>query len=224
MDMTSIEPNRSIEWDDSIEKILSEIADEAQINAYMHKDAHTYYDRKNIQFQAPVIVLSLVSGSGNFISTNFPDYSNYMIMAVGGLSMITSIISSIAQLLKVSQLSENHRVSYLSWEKFHSTIKFQLNKRRIARENLKDFISIVLPEYQRLKEISADIPQHIKSQVKRNKKALNKMQVPYLLSGFHPVLPYKEESDSSDDGDDTNDNGFITLETFNVGGTAESPV
>ncbi len=219
-----MELNHNIEWDDSIEKILSEIADEAQIYAYMHKDAHTYYEHQNIKFQAPVIVLSLVSGSGNFISTNFPDYSNYIIMGIGGLSMITSIISSIAQLLKVSQLSENHRVSYLSWEKFHSTIKFQLNKRRNARENLKDFISIVLPEYQRLKEISADIPIHIKSQVKRNKKALSKMQVPYLLSGFHPVLPYKEENESSDEEDDNNDNGFISLDTLNVGINPESPV
>lgn len=223
--MTSIEANHNINWDDSIEKILSELADEAQINAYMHKDAHTYFERQNIKFQAPVIILSLISGSGNFVSTNFPTYSTYIILGVGGISMITSIISSIAQLLKVSQLSENHRVSYLSWEKFHSTIKFQLNKRRSSRENLKDFISIVLPEYQRLKEISADIPPHIKKQVKRNKKGLSKMQVPYLLNGFHPVLPYKEDNnESSDDDDDANDNGFISLDALNIKTEEESPV
>ncbi len=224
MDLRSIETSHNIEWDESIEAILSELADEAQINAYMHKKANTYYYNRNIKFQLPIIVLSAVSGTGNFISTNFPDYSKYIILGVGGISIFTAVISSVAQFLKVSQLSENHRMSYLSWEKFHSTLKFQLNKRRCARDNLKDFISVMIPEYQRLKEISAEIPEEIEKMTKRNKKTLSKMQVPYLLNGFHPVLPFKEEEDSSDD-DDVNDNGLINIDSLKLRGEeAESPV
>ena len=189
MDLASIETNKHITWDDAIEKILSEMGDEAQINAYLHKKAQEYFTIKNIKFQLPIIVLSALSGTGNFISANFPDYSEYIILGVGGVSIFTSIISSVAQFLQVSQLSENHRMSYLSWEKFHSTIKFQLNKRRIARDNIKDFVSLIIPEYQRLKEISADIPTHILESIKNNKKKLKDMQVPYMLNGFHPVQP-----------------------------------
>jgi hypothetical protein len=214
MDLASIETNKNVEWDESIENILSEIGDESQINAFMHKKAQSYFTKQNIKYQLPIIILSAVSGTGNFISANFPDYSSTIILAVGGLSIFTSIISSVAQFLKVSQLSESHRMSYLSWEKFHSTIKFQLNKKRANRDNLKDFISLVVPEYQRLKEISADIPKHICEHVKRNKKNLNKMQVPYMLNGFHPVVPYKE--DDADDDDDDNDNGLINIESLNL--------
>ena len=214
MDLASIETNKNVEWDESIENILSEIGDESQINAFMHKKAQSYYTKQNIKYQLPIIILSAVSGTGNFISANFPNYSSTIILAVGGLSIFTSIISSVAQFLKVSQLSESHRMSYLSWEKFHSTIKFQLNKKRANRDNLKDFISLVVPEYQRLKEISADIPKHICEHVKRNKKNLNKMQVPYMLNGFHPVVPYKE--DDADDDDDDNDNGLINIESLNL--------
>ena len=213
MDIIS-ESNRHIYWDESIENILSEIGDESQINAYMHKKAQAYYTAENIKYQLPIIVLSALSGTGNFISANFPAYSSIIILAVGGVSIFTSILSSVAQFLKVSQLSESHRMSYLSWEKFHSTIKFQLNKKRANRDNLKDFISLVVPEYQRLKEISADIPKHICEHVKRNKKNLNKMQVPYMLNGFHPVVPYKE--DDADDDDDDNDNGLINIESLNL--------
>ena len=213
MDLAS-EINRHIDWDESIENILSEIGDESQINAYMHKKAQAYYTKQNIKFQLPIIVLSALSGTGNFVSSNFPVYSSIIILAVGGLSIFTSILSSVAQFLQVSQLSESHRMSYLSWEKFHSTIKFQLNKKRANRDDLKDFISLVVPEYQRLKEISGDIPKHICDHVKNNKKNLHKMQVPYMLNGFHPVKPYKE--DEIEDDDYENNNGIINIDSLHL--------
>jgi len=104
-------------------------------------------------------------------------------------------------------------MSYLSWEKFHSTIKFQLNKRRENRDNIKDFLNIIFPEYQRLKEISADIPKHICEMVKNNKKKLNTMQVPYMLNGFHPVVPYKTEEEPEDD---SNTIGLINIDTLDL--------
>lgn len=213
MDFSSVELNKDIEWDDSVEGILSEIGDESQINAYMHKKSQTYYTKQNIKYQLPIIILSALSGTGNFVSTNFPDYSKYIILAVGGVSIFTSILSSVAQFLKVSQLSESHRMSYLSWEKFHSNIKFQLNKKRSSRDNLKDFISIIVPEYQRLKEISAEIPKSIYEQVRSNKKNLSKMQVPYLLNGFHPVVAYKEVEEIVDD---SGDNGLINIQSLHL--------
>ena len=211
-----------IEWEESVEQILSELGDEAQINAYLHKKSNEYYTVQNIKYQLPIIILSALSGTGNFISSNFPTYQQIIVLAVGGVSIFTSIISSVAQFLKVSQLSESHRISYLSWEKFHSNIKFQLNKRRESRDNLKEFLSVVVPEYQRLKEISSSIPKHICDNVKRNKKNFKNMQVPYMLNGFHPVIPYKNEKD---DDDDSNDNGLINIDGLNLNdGVEESPV
>lgn len=211
-----------MEWEESVEKILSELGDEAQINAYLHKKSNEYYTVQNIKYQLPIIILSALSGTGNFISANFPAYQQIIVLAVGGVSIFTSIISSVAQFLKVSQLSESHRISYLSWEKFHSNIKFQLNKRRESRDNLKEFLSVVVPEYQRLKEISASIPKHICDNVKRNKKNFKNMQVPYMLNGFHPVIPYKNEKE---DDDDSNDNGLINIDGLNLNdGVEESPV
>jgi hypothetical protein len=214
--------NPCMKWEESVEKILSELGDEAQISAFLHKKAHEYYSVQNIKYQLPIIIFSAISGTGNFISSNFPDYSTIIILSVGGLSIFTSIISSVAQFLKVSQLSESHRISYLSWEKFHSNIKFQLNKRRASRENLKDFLSLIVPEYQRLKEISASIPNHISDEVKRNKKNLKNMQVPYILNGFHPVVPFKEEDASSDE--DNNDNGLINIDSLHLTNNPETNV
>jgi hypothetical protein len=212
MDLASIETNKNIIWDESIENILCELGDEAQINAFLHKHAQIYYTHQNIKYQLPIIILSALSGTGNFISSNFPDYAETIILAVGGMSIFTSIISSVAQFLKVSQLGENHRMSYLSWEKFHSTIKFQINKRRACRDNIKDFLALIFPEYQRLKEISADIPKHISEKIK-NKKKLGSMQVPYMFNGFHPVIPYKEDEVEIDEA---NTDGLINIDALHL--------
>ena len=103
MDLRSIETNKYVEWDDSIESVLAELGDEAQINAYLHKMANVYFTNKNIKFQLPIIILSALSGTGNFISSNFPNYTEYIILGVGGISIFTSIISSVAQFLQISQ-------------------------------------------------------------------------------------------------------------------------
>jgi hypothetical protein len=200
--------NHDTGWDDSLEQIMCELGDEAQINAYLHKKAHEYYTVQNLKYQLPIIILSAVSGTGNFVSSYFPDYTTVIILTVGGVSIITSIISSVAQFLKVSQLSESHRISYLSWEKFHSQIKFELNKRRSKRETIQDFLSLIIPEYQRLKEISANIPKHISDNLRKSKKNLKDMIVPYMLNGFHPVRPYIETLENNDI---ENDNGLIVV-------------
>jgi hypothetical protein len=201
-------------WEESVEKILSELGDEAQINAFLHKKSNEYYNMQNIKYQFPIIIFSAISGTGNFISSTFPDHDKTIVLFMGGLSIITTIITSLAQFLKVSQLSESHRISYLSWEKFHSNIKFQLNKRRSSRENVKDFLNLIVPEYQRLKEISASIPIHITDEVKKHKKNFKNMQVPYMLNGFHPVVPFKEEELTNDD--ETNNNGLINIDNLNL--------
>ena len=93
MDLASIETSRNTKWNDSIEGILSELGDESQINAFMHKKSQAYYTTQNIKYQLPIIVLSALSGTGNFISANFPAYASIIVLAVGGVSIFTSIIS-----------------------------------------------------------------------------------------------------------------------------------
>ena len=86
MDLTSEGGTRHVEWDESIENILSEIGDESQINAFMHKKAQIYYTNQNIKYQLPIIVLSALSGTGNFVSANFPDYSSIIILCLKTIS------------------------------------------------------------------------------------------------------------------------------------------
>ena len=190
-------------WHDSLEKIFSDLGDEAQINASLHQKSFKHYYRKSVKFQLPIIILSVLSGSGNFVSASFPEHQEMMILIIGGVSILTSVISSIAQFLKLSELSEAHRISYVSWEKFYSNIKYQMMRKRKDRDNIKEFLSNVFSEYQRLKEISPLIPEEIASTIKRIRD--KDMYIPFILNKFEHVKPYDDTpspSSSSDEDDD----------------------
>lgn len=194
-------------WHDSLEKIFSDLGDEAQINASLHQKSFKYYYRKSVKFQLPIIILSVLSGSGNFVSASFPEHQEMMILIIGGVSILTSVISSIAQFLKLSELSEAHRISYVSWEKFYSNIKYQMMRKRKDRDNIKEFLSNVFSEYQRLKEISPLIPEEIAGTIKRIRD--KDMYIPFILNRFEHVTPYDDTPSPSSSSDEDDDDGYL---------------
>ena len=90
MDLGSIETNKYIEWDESVENILSELGDEAQINAFLHKHSQIFYTRQNIKFQLPIIILSALSGTGNFMFRGVGTYTGNSITNTGAIYFYTN--------------------------------------------------------------------------------------------------------------------------------------
>ena len=178
-------------WDDAFEKICADMIDEAQINTFLHIKSHRYYSKWSRNFQIPIILLSAIVGSANFASNNFGKQKENVILAVGAISIVISIISSIAQYLKLAELKESHRISSFHWEKFYSKIKVQLMLTRGARRRLPDFYDDITTEYHRLKEISPIFTNKI-SQSARKNEGYEYLNIPFYLNGFRPVVPYEK--------------------------------
>ena len=176
-------------WHESNEVFFKALGDEAQLQALCHMKSHEEFSNRSRGYQLPIIILSVMCGSGNFVSTSFPENQDTIILGVGVLSIITSIISSIAQYLKLAEKSEAHRIAYVSWEKFYNNIRFQLSKRREEREELQNYMSAVTNEYQRLQEISPLLPDKITKSILWNKKKVIKqgMNVPVSLRNVKPT-------------------------------------
>ena len=180
-----------MDWDESHDLLCSAIAEESQVNSYLHRKAFEYFERKNMLFQMPIIILSVLSGSANFISASFPEVQKHIVLGVGGLSIGISIISSIAQFLKLSESSEAHKISYTTWEKLYSRLTIQLRMKRKDRADPVEFITGVETEYLRLLEMSPDLPPKVCSDAKaRNRKTLAGLVSPVVVSGFRRVVPY----------------------------------
>ena len=55
----------------------------------------------------------------NFAQDRVPiSYQALFVMVVGGFNILAGIISTIQQFLKVTQLTEAHRVASIAWDKF----------------------------------------------------------------------------------------------------------
>ena len=182
-------------WHESNELFFKALGDEAQLQALCHMKSHEEFSRRSRGYQLPIIILSVMCGSGNFVSTSFPENQDTIILGVGVLSIITSIISSIAQYLKLAEKSEAFRIAYVSWEKFYNNIRFQLSKRKEEREDLQNYMSSVTNEYQRLQEISPLLPDKITKSILWNKKKVIKqgMNVPVSLRNVKPTGWWDED-------------------------------
>lgn len=180
-----------LQWDESHDLLCSAVAEESQVNSYLHRKAFEYFARKNMFFQMPVIILSVLSGSANFISSSFPDIQKHIVLGVGGLSIGISIISSISQFLKLGESAEAHRISYMAWEKLYSRLTIQLRMKRGDRSDPVEFITGVETDYLRLLEMSPDLPVKICKDTKsRLRKTLVGLVSPIVVSGFRRVVPY----------------------------------
>ena len=178
-------------WKEEEEKLLKDWADKAQCYHWMHLKAHKKFKKKNIWFTIPVIILSTITGTANFAQDRFgEDYKNSVIMSIGTLNIITGIITTIAQYLKISELNESHRVSSLSWGKFYRNIKTELAKNPLDRTSPLDMLKISKEEYDRLIEISPVIPKKVLKKFKTFFKKIEGITTPDICGTMEPTEIY----------------------------------
>jgi len=151
--------NNDVEWTIEHENILIEWADKAMCYRWLHSKANSMYAHLNAWYTIPVIIISTLTGTANFAQERVPiNYQNYFVMIVGGFNILAGIITTIQQFLKVTQLSEAHRVSSIAWDKFYRNVKIELAKHPSERMPVSQMIKLSKEEFDRLMETSPVIP------------------------------------------------------------------
>jgi hypothetical protein len=155
-------PVTVIEWTPQHEKILIDWGDKATCYKWLHEKTTREYESKNRWFTIPVIIMSTVTGTANFAQDKIPASAlNAYTMAIGTISLIAGILTTVQQFLKISELNESHRVSSISWGKFQRNIKVELAKSPPERTPVTQLIKACKEEYDRLIETSQAIPNHV---------------------------------------------------------------
>lgn len=156
-----------IPWNQEHENILVEWADKAMCYRWLHSKSHLSYSNANALFTIPVIIMSTVTGTANFAINRIPeDYQGIATITIGCVNIIAAILSTIQQFLKITELSEAHRVSSISWDKFYRNIKVELAKEPIERISASNMLKICKEEFDRLMETSPMIKEKIINQFK----------------------------------------------------------
>jgi hypothetical protein len=212
--INSITNANYVEWTTEHEQILIEWADKAMCYRWLHSKANAHFSRLNAWYTIPVIVISTLTGTANFAQERVPiDYQSFFVMIVGGFNILAGIITTIQQFLKITQLSESHRVSSIAWDKFYRNIKIEVAKHPTERMDVKQMIKLSKEEFDRLMETSPNIPEKIINQFKLNffnREEFNKIVKPEVCDILISTNEYRNQW-FNDENRFKNDNHVMQL-------------
>ena len=152
-------------WTPELDDLMAEWADKAACYRWMHERTEKIFSRNDRMITIPVIILSTLTGTANFgLTSIFGDNksaASLATLAIGGVSIIAGIITTLGNFLRYAQGSEAHRVSSISWGKFNRLICVELRLNPNERMDSMSFLKICRIELDRLIEQSPPIPDSI---------------------------------------------------------------
>jgi hypothetical protein len=158
---SKVSTEKDYAWKKEQENILKKWADKSLCFKMMHERAYKRFWCLNAWFNIPVIIISTITGTGNFASGSFGPNGSFIIFILGGFNLFAGILATIATYTTVAQKLESHRFSSVSWDKFGRRLQIELAKSRSDRVKAKDFIKSSAEEYDRLIEMSPILPNDI---------------------------------------------------------------
>jgi hypothetical protein len=151
-------------WTKELEVLFADWGDRAACYRWMHEKTGRMYHTRDQSLMFPVIILSTIAGAANFamnsISQN-PTIQTYVQLGLGGLSIATGILTTIANRLGYASASEAHRGASISWGKFNRLIVIELALHPDERMDAFAFMKMFRIELDRLIEQSPSIPELI---------------------------------------------------------------
>tara|TARA_R110000772_G_scaffold47097_2_gene107799 strand:+ start:744 stop:1403 length:660 start_codon:yes stop_codon:yes gene_type:complete len=183
------------EWSDEIEELLSEWAEVSMCYAYLHNFSQRKYKAKYHHLQIPIIVLSTLTGVGNFAVDSYipKDYQHGFTAVIGGFNIFCGILGTLLSFLRYSEIYEGHRISALAWSKLSRNIEIELSLHDKKRKPCRDFLKICRSEYDNLLESSPSIDLDIIRMF--NKKFNDKypdVRKPIICNGLKEIKPFRE--------------------------------
>ena len=152
---STIEYDPNIRWKPHHETILIDWADKALCYTWLHGKSSAKYTFLRNLFTIPVIVMSTLTGTANFAIERIPvQFQPWYTICVGSVNIFAGLLTTIAQFLKLNELTEAHRVANISWNKFYRNICVELVKAPEERIHADLMVKICKDEFDRLMETS----------------------------------------------------------------------
>jgi hypothetical protein len=146
---------KPVEWSTENEGLLVDWCDVAQSYKWLCMRSHAKYSKLHAWFTIPSIIMSTISGTASFAQSNLPEsVKSYAPMVIGTVNITIGIMSTIQQYLKISELNEAYRVSYIAWDKYSRNLRIELTKHPDERIEAGIFLKHSREEFDRLMETS----------------------------------------------------------------------
>ena len=151
------------EWNERHEWMLKLWAEESTCFQKMHDMSHLKYEFKNLQLTLPVIIMSTITGTANFALSSFSEpWKSRIPVIIGSINILSGMITTITQYLRVNEKSEGHRVAALAYGKLLRQVSSELALPR----NERSTTGLILfkqcrGEMDRLEEQSPEIDEEV---------------------------------------------------------------
>lgn len=184
-------------WTEEQEELMSKWADTGSCYRWLHDRGEKMYTTKNMNFTIPVIILTTLTGTaavglGQIVGPD-PTSQKYGQFAIGGISLVSGILTTLGNFFKYAQLSESNRVASIAWGKFQRQIAVELSLHPNDRIDSMDFIKICRAELDRLIEQSPPISDSIIAAFEKEFKDLPNLTRPDICHGIEHTQAFKDK-------------------------------
>jgi len=181
-----MEEQAEISWNPALERVIAEEGEKSSGLAWLHGRAETHYAILNTYIALPVICLSTLNGFVSGASSSLFTDPTSASLGVGGVSLLTALLSTIGQFFSWAKRTEAHRMSSIQYLKLSKFIGVEMSLPQKERMRAKDILKVVRDQSERLMEISPAIPDSLKNEFK-HKFHDTKCAVPEIANGLHKI-------------------------------------
>ena len=184
-------------WTKQLEQLVSEWADKSSCYQWMHQKTESIFQRRNMYFTIPVIIMSTLTGTANFATDSVvsdPELKKFVTFGIGAISLVAGIITTVANFLRYAQGSEAHRVAGISWGKFQRFISIELSLHPNERMDAMSFLKMGRIELDRLIEQSPPIPPKVIQEFLVEFKDKQDIKRPEIAGGIEHTRIYDDSN------------------------------
>lgn len=181
-------------WTKELEHLFADWADKAACYRWMHEKTERNFRAKDQSFMFPIIILSTLTGAANFAldsAITDAEYKKYAQLGLGGLSILTGILTTIANRLGYASGSEAHKLAAVSWGKFNRLIVIELSLHPDERMEAFAFMKMFRTELDRLIEQSPIIPEAVISSFIHEFKGYKDVKKPEIAGELEHTRIFK---------------------------------
>lgn len=188
--MYSIRNINNIIYTATLEDLLSGKGEECDILSKLHLMSHKKYKKLETYYNIPIITISAFIGFISAVNINF----EYVHLILGGLSLFVSLLKSYFSYLKISQKSENHRVTYIQYNQICNEIRIELALEPNMRQPVTFLLNLIKVKMKNLNEVSDIIDNDIIEKFKDERKSIKEyanISKPDILNLISPITPFR---------------------------------
>jgi hypothetical protein len=184
-------------WTKEIEDLMANWADVATCYRWLHDRTEKRYATINTSFTIPLIALTTLTGSANIaigsVIENDKEAQKFANLAIGGVSILTGIFTTIANRFKFEARSESSRVAGMSWGKFQRLIAVELSLHPKERMDSIDFLKLCRNELDRLIEQTPPVPDTIIRQFEKKFGHIPNLKKPDICDHIEHTYVFKDK-------------------------------